>query len=84
MLTNVNDGLVIYGKWANLVESWYLLFSVTSALAWTNTAAYYGIRSLRILNGFTVQAPEVCTIKLFTVVIMLACASVTSSHVHPC
>ncbi len=36
-----------------------------------NTLAYYDVATLTVANSFIVQAPGACTIKLFTVVIIV-------------
>ncbi len=45
-------------KWTDFVVSKSFIFSITNALALTNTLAYQVICTLRIRNAFIVQAPE--------------------------
>ncbi len=41
--------LVVYGKLTNYVVSlWFFCYCRSLSLAWTNTLAYYGIRTLQI------------------------------------
>ncbi len=57
-------------KWTDFEKKLVpFLLSVTNTRGWTNTLAYYGIRTLRILNVFIIRAPGVGIIKLITGVI---------------